>query len=73
MADSIPSVVDDNGLQDIENFGIFKGLKEGLHLTFRFCDVTCWWQIGQVSLYAKSAWKILLVSVPVTVVCDRFA
>jgi hypothetical protein len=30
MADSIPSVVDDSGLQDIENFGIFKGLKEGI-------------------------------------------
>jgi hypothetical protein len=42
MADSIPSVVDDSGLQDIENFGIFKGLKEGMHPTVCFCNVTCW-------------------------------
>jgi len=26
LTDSLPSVTDDGGLQDIENFGIFKGL-----------------------------------------------
>ena len=30
LTDSLPSVTDEGGLQDIENFGIFKGLN-GMH------------------------------------------